>query len=347
MAQTTTNRNFYSICRDYNVMVIHFIKDNELIEYLRTSVNKEIEIEEFIEKHPTILDKDIFIIGRQVPTETKTRIDLMGLDRDGNVIIIEIKKGVSSREVVSQILEYGVWAEGIQYEDLNKIAKEKHLKNYPDLYKKFEHDFKSIPEPFNQNQRLYIVAENIDEKIEQTCRYLRVRGIDIKCIELNFYERDGHRLVDTKTVVGTEETIYQELEDDTQTIKLTWSDKLELATSENKKTILELISNIEHKFECKGEPHNRWYFIYAKEPFERKNCFAVIMCGKERGRIAFRINPDSFNISDDEIRKIIGWFFPKGSERRIFTTKENFPLIMKCLEHAYEYTLSLIQSKPH
>ena len=95
-------------------MGIHLIENDKVVEYEKKTVDKEFEIEEFLEKHPKILDKDIFIIGRQVPTATKTRIDLMGLDRDGNVVIIELKKGVSSREVVSQILEYGVWAEVLE-----------------------------------------------------------------------------------------------------------------------------------------------------------------------------------------------------------------------------------------
>ena len=102
---------------------------------------------------------------------------------------------------------YGVWAEGLQYDDLNEIAKEKHLSNFPDLYKKYEQEFKIIPEPFNENHRLYIVAEKIDEKIEDMCRYLRVRAVDIKCVELNFLEKGNQTLVNTNVVVGTEATM--------------------------------------------------------------------------------------------------------------------------------------------
>ena len=125
-------------------MGIYIIKDNDVVEYQQTSVEKEIEIEEFLEKHPKVLDKDIFIIGRQVPTSTKTRIDLMGLDKDGNVVLIEIKKSISVREVVSQILEYGVWAEDIQYEDLNRIAK----KNIFPVFRIFTKNMKLISVKF-------------------------------------------------------------------------------------------------------------------------------------------------------------------------------------------------------
>jgi len=318
-------------------MGIHHIKNGEVVEYTKKKVSKEIEIEEFLEKHIEILDKDIFIIGRQVPTATKTFIDLMGLDVDGNVVIIEIKKGVSERKVVSQILEYGVWAENIQYEEINRIAKEKHLKDFPDLYKKFETNFKTIPEPFNQNQRLYIVAEKIEQKIEDVCRYLRIRGMDIKCIELNFHESAGHQLAHTDVIVGNENTILElseGLESEPKKIT-TWEDRVERSTTQNRKRVIGLIDKIEKKFGVKGRPHNRWYYLHKKNT---SRLFAVLICGKDTGRIAFRVNSDTFDISDENIADVRGWFFSTKSERRISILPENEELILKCLAHAYDVT---------
>jgi len=317
-------------------MGIHHIIDGKVVEYVKKITSKEKDIEDYLEKHIEILDKDIFIIGRQVPTATKTRIDLMGLDRDGNVVIIEIKKGVSEREVVSQILEYGVWAESIQYEDLNRIAKDKHLKDFQDLYKKYESDFKLVPDPFNRKQRLYIVAEKIDKKIEDVTRYLKIRGMDIKCVELNFHEDSGHELAHTKVIVGDEETIYQEFGDDSKTEQITWSDKLELTTPQNKKRVFKLISNIQQNIECRGEPHNKWYYLHTKKNGKH---FAVIICGKDSARIAFRVNPATFNMGNEEINSVRGWFFPKDAERRISVISENEELIIQCLNHAYDTTM--------
>lgn len=57
---------------------------------------KERAIEEFIEKNPKCLRDDLFIIGRQVKTADGGIIDPMGLDTDGNVAVIEIKKRFQS-----------------------------------------------------------------------------------------------------------------------------------------------------------------------------------------------------------------------------------------------------------
>ncbi len=324
---------------------IHILENGNLIKYQKSSVDKEIQIEDFIETHPKILDEDLFIIGRQVVTASKTRIDLMGLDKEGNIIIIEIKKGQTPREVVSQILEYAVWAEGLQYEDINEIAKEKHLSDFPDLYKKYEQEFKIIPEPFNENQRLYIIAEKIDKKIEDLCRYLRIRNLDIKCIELNFFEKGNQKLINTNVIVGTEETNYQDLKDEVQGSQITWDDKLKSANEENRELALRFISKVEERFNVKGKPDNRWYFIYIREPYERKNLFCVIRCGKQVVDVCFRIDPESFGIKNDDVRMIKGYFYQKSTERRIRLTNENIESVMKLLEHSHHATVSYTEGE--
>lgn len=320
---------------------IHIVQDGNLVEYQKIPVKKEEEIEEFIENHPSILEKDMFIIGRQVETLQKTRIDLLGLDKEGNLIIIELKKDQTPRDVVSQILEYAAWAEKIQYEELNKIAKEKHLGDYSDLYKKYEIEFDSVPEIFNESQKLIIVSEIFDEKTKNVARYLKTRAIDINCIELNFYENKGQKLADTRVVVGNEKIIVEDYTKEGKKKKLSWEEKLQVATEENAKNVTDLIELILKKFNCISEPDESWNYFYTKESEKNEDIFAVILCGKRTANIALRIDPTTFDIKDEEVREVKGWWFKdKDGERRISILPENFELILKCLEHAYERTRS-------
>ena len=111
-------------------MVLHKIEEGKLIEYTKTPVSTEFEIHDFIEKHPEILGKNIFVVGREVKTVDGNYIDLLGLNPNGDTIIIEIKKDQSPRKVIGQILEYAEWiSNSIGSDELNKIAKIKHLTN--------------------------------------------------------------------------------------------------------------------------------------------------------------------------------------------------------------------------
>lgn len=318
---------------------IHIIQNGNLVEYQKIPVEKEEEIEEFIENHPSILEKDMFIIGRQVITPQNTRIDLLGLDKEGNLIIIELKKDQTPRDVVSQILEYGAWAEKIQYEELNKIAKEKHLGKYSDLYKKYEIEFDSVPEVFNESQKLIIVSEIFDEKTKNVARYLKTRAIDINCIELNFYESNGQKLADTRVVVGNEKIVVEDYTQEGKKKKLSWEEKLQVASDENAKNVNDLINLILKKFNCFNEPDQSWNYFYTKESEKNEDIFALMICGKRTANIVLRIDPTSFDIKDEEVREVKGWWFKdKDGERRISIIPENFELILKCLDHAYERT---------
>jgi len=215
-------------------MGIHKIeKDGNVSEYKTVPVSREDEIENFLERHPSILEKDLFILGRQVITSDGSKVDLMGLDKNGDVIIVELKKGETTRKVVSQILEYGVWAEPLEYDALNQIAKQhSNLSNYPNLWRKFEAEIGFVPETFNENQRLYIVAEKIDNTTEKITRYLKERGINISCIELRFFDGDDGSIVNTRHVVGEERITHPNIESDSEeydwnyyTNKKGWSDK--------------------------------------------------------------------------------------------------------------------------
>ena len=322
-------------------MVIHHVKDGKLKKYQKVSAQKEKKIEDFIEKHPGILGNEIFIIGRQVSTSTSGIPDILGLDQNGNLVIAELKKGLPARKIVAQIIEYATWGEDQTYDSLNKIAKEKHLTNVPNLYKKFEKEYGRIPEPFNMYQRLFLIAESFDKKTIDMCRYLKRSGIDISCVEINFHQSGNHEVVDTNLVVGSEETKSEELGGDRISQQLTWKERLEQkATPTNKANVTKFISKLESKYGIKGKIHAGNFFLYTKTPYEKKNLLATLSLRQETWQVNFRVDPNTFDSSrlenGEQVRDVAGWWFKH--ERRIKRTEENDGLILKCIEHAIEAT---------
>ncbi len=117
-----------------------------------------------------------------------------------------------------------------------------------------------------------------------------------------------------------------------------WDSSLANASYENRETVNKLISMINEKFDCVSEPYHKWLFFYTKKPTERRNLFAIITCGKTTANVIFRINQNSFDADDERVRKVAGWFFPRGTERRISIRPESLPQIRHYLDHAYSAT---------
>lgn len=55
---------------------------------------------------------DIFLLKRQIRGGTKQGIpDIVGLDKDGNICIIEMKNVTVDASIIPQVLQYAFWAE--------------------------------------------------------------------------------------------------------------------------------------------------------------------------------------------------------------------------------------------
>ena len=187
-------------------MAWYEISDKKLTKYIKKPVNPEKELQDFIEKHPEIIGEDILILGRETKTARDKRIDLLGLNENGDVIIIETKKDKTPRDVESQILDYYRWVKDLKLEKLSEITKD--YKNCGiRLYEKYESKYnKKLPDYVNQQQKLFIIAREIDDDTKEIAEDMVEWGRNIFCMELNFYEKDGREFCNTKMVVGKEET---------------------------------------------------------------------------------------------------------------------------------------------
>ena len=79
------------------------VKGDSLEEIEKQVLDKEQRLENWIEKDPTILGLDLLIIGRQVSTENRGRIDILAMNIDGDVVIVI----VSERILIQKLQDFG------------------------------------------------------------------------------------------------------------------------------------------------------------------------------------------------------------------------------------------------
>lgn len=84
--------------------------------------HQEKTLEDWLESNPdTIFERDLLIIGRQVSTNLGGVIDLLGVDREGNVVIVELKRDRTTRDIIAQALGYAAFAERLDADQLETI----------------------------------------------------------------------------------------------------------------------------------------------------------------------------------------------------------------------------------
>ena len=116
-------------------------------------------------------------------------IDLLGLDRQGNVVVVELKRDRTPRDAISQALEYATFAADLDAQRLEAMLRSYrkneslNLTEFHRKYFNFDHD--DIVS-FNEDQRIVIVGQQITPGIKQTVEFLNTKGLRVTCVEFTF-----------------------------------------------------------------------------------------------------------------------------------------------------------------
>src|SRR3546814_16244246 len=81
----------------------------------------EQRLENMIVAGPALLSGDWLLIGQQESTGYGGRIDLLALAPDASLVLIELKRDRTPREVVAQALDYAAWVERLTADRIVKI----------------------------------------------------------------------------------------------------------------------------------------------------------------------------------------------------------------------------------
>ena len=83
-------------------------------------MDSEQRLQDIIAADFSIVDPNLMVIGREVDT-SDGRIDLLAIDKHGNLIVVELKRGQTPREVVAQTLDYGSRVRHMNSEEISDI----------------------------------------------------------------------------------------------------------------------------------------------------------------------------------------------------------------------------------
>ncbi len=192
------------------------IENAVLVPAAKTPLELEKHLEGWLENSPwAIAQEPLLIIGRQTTAVDEYGTifpDLLGIDKDGNLVIIELKKGRTPREVIAQLLEYAAWANDLSDEKIHDIATHyiKSSCSEKDIETLFLETFEMDEVPaLNQRLRLFVAAEEISASVAKVCRFLRqVHGVDVNCIQFNIFQTEsGEVLVSSESFVGLEDVV--------------------------------------------------------------------------------------------------------------------------------------------
>ena len=170
--------------------------------------HEESVLEEWLESNPDKILEDgrILIIGRQVRTDLGGFIDLLGVDREGNVVVVELKRDRTPRDAVAQALEYAAFAARLDVDALEgilRVREQDESLSLADCHRECFSVDQSEAVAFNKDQRIVVVGQQVTPAIRQTASFLGSKGVHVTCVEFTFFKAaGGGRLLSQEIVVG-------------------------------------------------------------------------------------------------------------------------------------------------
>jgi hypothetical protein len=171
-------------------------------------------LQEWLAGQPDALGEELLIIQKEFDgfADTRERLDLLALDKDGQLVVIENKLDDSGRDVTWQALKYTAYVSSLTKAQIVEIFQQ-YLERYcgggsaPEKICEFLDEEELGPIVLNEGngQRLFFVAANFRKEVTSTVLWLRDHKIDTRCFKVVHYAFDKELFVDMQPVIPTPE----------------------------------------------------------------------------------------------------------------------------------------------
>ena len=172
-------------------------------------------LQEWIAKNPDVLGEELLIIQKEYNgfNDTNERLDLLALDKDGNLVIIENKLDDTGKDVVWQALKYTSYCSTLTTEQIIRLFQE-----YLDTYSKGDEDAKELLLEFldreddedlllnSNDQRIVFIANNYRKEVTSTALWLLDHDIALQCFRAKPYSLGEELFLQIEQIIPLPET---------------------------------------------------------------------------------------------------------------------------------------------
>jgi hypothetical protein len=182
------------------------------ISFAAAGLRERNHLQEWIAKAPEalgqVLGEDLLIIQKEFDgfDGTRERLDLLAIDKSGQLVIIENKLDDSGRDVVWQAMKYAAYCSSLTRADIVAIFArylgDGEARAEAELCSFLEcESLEQIVLNEGHGQRILFIAANFRREVTSTALWLREHQIDVRCIRVSPFEFEGELLLDMQQII--------------------------------------------------------------------------------------------------------------------------------------------------
>jgi hypothetical protein len=194
-------------------------KETNRIEKIETATFRQLgfkereHLQEWIANNPSCLNEDLLIIQKEFDgfNDTSERLDLLAIDKQGNLVIIENKLDDTGRDVTWQVLKYSSYCSTLngtqiisifnQY--LSKIGSSHNAETI--LGEFLESDDYREKLNIGNSQRIVMIAGEFRKEVTSTVLWLLNYGLRVQCFKAIPYKLGEQLFLNLEQIIPIKE----------------------------------------------------------------------------------------------------------------------------------------------
>jgi hypothetical protein len=167
------------------------------------------DLQEWVLNNPELLGEPLLVITSEFSgfDRTAERLDVLALDRDGRLVVVELKRSAVGTTAELQALRYAAYCSTLRLEDLAEMGAAYRSRRIQSTKAETMLDevrqFVEAPEfeELDDRPRIILAASEFGPELTATVMWLRSYELDIRCVRLTPYRLGDHLVVDSSVLI--------------------------------------------------------------------------------------------------------------------------------------------------
>jgi len=180
----------------------------EQTSFAEAGIKERSDLQRLLRTQVDVISPDTLVIYEEFGDwqESKRRIDLLGIDKNPNLVVIELKRNEDGGHMELQAIRYSAMVSAMTFDKavevysdyLNKSGQETDARQSMLEFLDWEEPDEDL---FAQDVRMVLVSAEFSKELTTAVMWLNDRDLDIRCIRMKPYSDNGRLLVDVQQVI--------------------------------------------------------------------------------------------------------------------------------------------------
>jgi len=168
-------------------------------------IRERADLQRLLRSNVDVVTPDTLVVAEEFGqwAESRRRIDLLGLDREANLVVIELKRTEDGGHMELQAIRYAAMVSTMTFEKVVDV--------YADYLRRIGQDIdartsileflgweEADEDLFGRDVRIVLASAEFSKELTTAVIWLNEHGLDIRCVRMQPYDDGGRLLVDVQ-----------------------------------------------------------------------------------------------------------------------------------------------------